>query len=364
MKYMSNYCRFSFLVFVLVVMSLLTQCKGGEDIIPTIEPPIIEKVRKIATTEEVFRSFLGSATPGDTIFVSGTIYVSGGAIKTSKSGVPSAPIFINGLNDGILIFTAPADRACLTVSHNYYRINNLSIDANSQSKRGLLIEEAEHGIVTGVSVLRTLNEAFKIRKNSRFWLFDQCTVLEPGREKKYGEGFYAGDANANWTTGNIADRTGYITFNRCTVYAYADGFDLKEGTHNIKVVNCFVDWQGGDVDKQFGNHGVSTRCDNVQIINCTVKNNTKGVGKCVWAGSLKAKDGIWYGKNVEIKKLTGYNMAQYGYWSSVSATTLYSDYTIEKCAGIKDPTSEVTALVGNPSDFIQMTWTGIGGEIY
>jgi hypothetical protein len=366
MKYLVNYCKHSFLLFAAVaVMGLSAQCKGGDEIIPDIEPPIIEKVSKIATTEEGFLSYLGSATPGDTIFVSGTINISSGDIITSKAGRPFGHITIKGINEGILKWTNETNRACLNIKHNYYRISNLTIDANSQSKRGLLIEDANYGMVINVVVRNTLNEGYKIRKNSQYWYFDHCSVYSTGLAGKYGEGFYVGDTDANWTTGESPDKSGYITFNSCFAKrTNADGFDFKEGTHHIKVVNCTVDFEERDVDPVYGNHGVYSRADYVQVINCTIKNNTKGNGNCFWAKQKKAKDGQYYGKGYEMILVAGSNMKNYLYWTDQPDTKLYTDYSISQCAGVKDPDSPENAQSTDPSAFVQMTWEGEGGGIY
>ncbi|MBN1479490.1 hypothetical protein JXA70_04385 [candidate division KSB1 bacterium] len=363
---MNLFRKYFSVLFLFFLLSSLTSCEKDKILVDenTDDDPIITIAPKIAVNSTQFRNYLSSAEPGGTIIISGKIVVDEGAIVTSKHGKADSCVTIRGINNGTLEFSSNTDRACLTIKHDYYRIENFTIDANAQSKRGLLLENACHGIARNITVKNTLNEGFKIRKNSQYWLFDSCVSEFTGRAGEYGEGFYCGDATSNWTTGNSADQTGYITFYKCLAKPHADGFDCKEGTHHIKIINCTVDWNSGDVDPKFGNNGIYSRAENIQVINCNIKNNTRGTGNCVWASRKQAKDGNWYGSMIEIKKLNGYNMARYVYRSMTPSMTLYTDYTISQCAGVKDPNSEETAISGNPSDFVEMTWNGEGGDIF
>lgn len=317
-----------------------------------------------ATSESQLRSYLSGAQPGDTIQISGDIWIYNGGLITSRAGNSSAFIIIKGINTGRLKLGAYASRAFLNIKHSYYKIYDLTIDANGQSDRGLLIEDADHGKVVNVTVRETRNEAYKIRKNSNYWYFDHCSALETGLADAYGEAFYCGDANANWTTGDLPDETGYITFNYCYAQPFADGFDFKEGTHHIKVCNSTVNWNSQPVDPTYGNHGVSSRANHCQVINCDFTNNTQGNGDCIWGGRKLAKDGVYYGKNLQIKALYAYNMKKYVYYTEMSDTLLFTDYQYSQCAGLKDPASPKNAKLKNPSQFQQMTWSGEGGGTY
>jgi len=149
------------------------------------------------------RSALASAQPGDIIELSGTYNVSDGTIATSVSGSNNNYITIRGTGSGATLnYTAGAGNAAFHIKHGYYKMENITINSNSNSNKGLLIE-ASHGYVTNVTVKNTKSEAFKIRKNSQYWLFTNCSAQFAGTSGKFGEGFYVGDADQNWTTAPI-----------------------------------------------------------------------------------------------------------------------------------------------------------------
>jgi hypothetical protein len=353
------------LVFASLLLVNMTACGKGNVMPDDIKPKDVDSKTKTVTTVAELRSYLYSAKPGDTLLISGTINVGNGAIHTSKHGTLQDYIVIKGINNGMLLFTNNADEACLKIMHNYYKVVDLVVDANSKSKRGILIEGASHGIVLNVEVRNTLQEGVKIRKNSQYWYFERCGVVESGKIGKYGEGFYCGDAFANWTTGDSPDLTGYITFNKCyTKRTHADGFDFKEGTHHIKVINCTVDFENIELDMVYGNSGVFSRANYLQVIDCVFKNNSKGDRSCVFIQNKLAKDGVYYGSNSEIKNITVDNFKNYLYWTDQSGFKLYNDYTITNCPGLIQPGSPATAIIADPVGFIQMTWDGVGGNSY
>jgi hypothetical protein len=349
-----------------VVVCMLASCIEGEiDNINGDDQNNTKKQSKTAFTEIELRGLISNAIPGDTLLISGTIDISNGCIETLKQGTASQNIVIKGVNNGTLNLIAYADAACLKILHDYYKIIDLVIEANSNSKRGVLIQGASHGMALNVEVRNTLNEAFKIRKNSQYWYFERCGVVASGREGQYGEAFYCGDANANWTTGSSPDTTGYITFNQC--YAkkpHADGFDFKEGTHHIKVINCSVDFENSEVDPKYGNSGVFSRANYVQVINCVMKNNSKGDRSCFFFQRKEAKDAVLYGISSEIKNTLVENFNKHYYWTDQPDAILYNDYQMLQCAGLKQSGSPKSVKIIDESKFVQMTWDGVGGEVY
>lgn len=312
------------------------------------------------------RAALTAAQPGDLILLAeGTHVVADGGILTLRAGAPGKPITLRGAGDGAnLRWTAFAARACLNIRHSHYRIENLTIDADGRSNRGILIEDADHGKLTLVTVANTSNEAFKIRKNSHYWLLDRCTARDTGLAGEFGEGFYCGDANANWSTAPLPDQTGYITFLHCrALRTMADGFDFKEGTHHIRVIDCRVDFQGRAVDTVYGNHGVSSRANGLQIMRLDARNNThpQATGEGVWSGTRLASNGIEYGGGSEMKAISVTNWRRHLYWTAQSDAVLYTGWTFDGAAALKNPGSPLSAISGDPAQFIETTWPGIGG---
>jgi len=308
------------------------------------------------------RSYLASASPGDIIEVSGTYNVSNGTIATSVSGSSGQYITIRGTGSGATFkFTGSAGNAAFHIKHNYYKLENVTIDSNSQSNKGLLIE-ASHGYVTNVTVKNTKGEGFKIRKNSQYWLISDSTAQGTGTGGKFGEGFYVGDADQNWTTSPNPDQSGYITFLNCNaIRTVNDGFDFKEGTHHIKVVGANIDFQNTVPESSVGNNGFYIRTNNVQIINSTVKNNAS-TGQAFRTNKMTASDGVSYGSNLELKGVNASNISGAMIYTNFTSNKLYTDYTMTGVAGGLYASGSKTATSAAPSSFVEMTWSGEGGD--
>ncbi|CAG7642700.1 discoidin domain-containing protein [Paenibacillus allorhizosphaerae] len=313
---------------------------------------------------ETLRNYLAGAQPGDIIEVSGTFTVSDGTIATGVSGTAGNYITIRGTGSGATFnFTASAGNAAFHVKHNYYKLENLTINSNSQSNKGLLIE-ASHGNVTNVTVKNTLAEGFKIRKNSQYWLISDSTAQNTGQSGKFGEGFYVGDADQNWTTAPNPDQSGYITFLRCSaIQTKNDGFDFKEGTHHIKVVSSTIDFQNTVPESTVGNNGLFMRANNVQVINTAVKNNA-GTGQAFRTSKITASDGISYGSNLELKGVSAVNLAGAMIYTNYTSNKLFTDYTMTGVSGGLYASGSNTATSSSPSSFTEMTWSGEGGAVY
>lgn len=310
------------------------------------------------------RSYLASANPGDIIEVSGTYSVSDGTIATSRNGSSGNYITIRGTGGGATFhFTASAGNAAFHIKNSYYKLENVTINSNAKSNKGLLIE-ASHGYVTNVTVKNTTAEAFKIRKNSQYWLVSNSTAQSAGQGGKFGEGFYVGDADQNWTTLPNPDRSGYITFLNCSaIQTKNDGFDFKEGTHHIKVIGSTVDFQNTVPESTVGNNGIFMRANDVQIINTTVKNNA-ATGQAFRTSKTTASDGVSYGSNLELKNVTASNISGAMIYTNYTSNKLYTDYTMTGVAGGLYASGSKTATSTIPSSFVEMTWSGEGGDTY
>ncbi|GIO68722.1 hypothetical protein NYE48_14530 [Paenibacillus sp. FSL M7-1455] len=308
------------------------------------------------------RSYLSSASPGDVIEVTGTYNVSNGTIATSVNGAAGQYITIRGTGGGATFkFTGSAGNAAFHIKNNYYKLENVTIDSNSQSNKGLLIE-ASHGFVTNVTVKNTKGEGFKIRKNSQYWLISDSTAQGTGTGGKFGEGFYVGDADQNWTTSPNPDQSGYITFLNCNaIRTVNDGFDFKEGTHHIKVIGANIDFQNTVPESSVGNNGFYIRTNQVQIINSTVQNNAS-TGQAFKTNKMTASDGVSYGSNLELKGVNASNISGAMIYTNFTSNKLYTDYTMTGVAGGLYASGSKTASTAAPSTFVEMTWSGEGGD--
>jgi hypothetical protein len=314
------------------------------------------------------RSALASVAPGDIVQLAAGTYSLTSGLDTSKDGAAGKYITIRGAGSSTKLQLEANDGAVLTIGNDYYKVENLYLDANKKGTKGLLIEEASHGYVTNVTVQKSLNECFKIRKNSHYWLISNCTVKYAGQSgEMYGEGFYVSDADQNWKTKPNADHTGYITFLNCTVYQCPnDGFDLKEGSHNIKIIGCTIDFGNIQTSTDRGSNAIFNRAKDVQVINCTYKNNmnSRNGGWLVVADrSYSTITKTFYGDIVEIKNCTITNTELSG--SNRDNVVLSNEFSTAKI--YKDtPFTYTGSKPDNPaaSTFDERGWGGEGGGIY
>jgi hypothetical protein len=309
------------------------------------------------STPAQFTTALGAVQPGDIIQLSGTI--AGGSFVTTRSGTASLPITIRG--DGTARISGSP--YALSILHDYYRLENFILQ---NSNKGLVIDNAEHGIVDNVHVINVTQEAFKLRNQSKYWEFTFCSARTTGTSGTYGEGFYVGQANSNWING-VPDVCEFITFFNCyTLDTVNDGWDIKEGSRNVKMVNCTADFSGPIEPANgasVGSAGFYIRADNIQMIKCRVNaldNNT-------WAYRLSNQtvNNVDYGSaGNEIKQssVTGGNV---GYVFAEGGTngTVFTDWT-STSSGSFYATGSGTVTLAAPSVFVERTWSGEGGGTF
>ncbi len=320
---------------------------------PTVAPAATFNV----STPSQFTSALTSVQPGDTIVLSGTI-TSSSTFSTTRAGTASAPITIQGDGTAVLFGSSASG---LKIIHDYYRLNNFRIQNVS---KGLVIDNANHGSVDNVHIMDVREEAFKVRNQSQYWVFSFCSARRAGTSGQYGEGFYVGQASSNWISGT-PDRSGYVTFFNCyTTDTFNDGWDLKEGAHHVKIVNCTADFSGATEPSShtaFGSAGFFLRCDNVQILKSSVVNLNNG--DWGYRMSNQTVNGVDYGSSGNEIKQSSVISGNVPFIYSESGTNgkVYTD-CLNGPGGFYAANS---AIVAQPSSgFSEMTWSGEGGGIY
>jgi len=213
------------------------------------------------------QALLNDAQPGDVIEFSGTHT---GSIETKRHGSFSQPITIRGVGGNAVIEGSGSGRG-LEIFHDHYRLEDFTIKG---FQKGLWVDNADHGIVRNVTVRDIRNEAFKFRNFSNYWLVDSCSAINTGVQVlTFGEGFYVGDASSNWERYDQPDTSGYITFLDCYTSETAnDGYDVKEGSHHVKYVNCIADFSQRDPfgKSSVGDNGFYARASNIQFIDSMV----------------------------------------------------------------------------------------------
>jgi hypothetical protein len=315
--------------------------------------PLASAVTYNVSTSAQFVSALSSVQPGDTILLSGTI--TGGTFVTSRAGTAASPITIRGDGTARISGTPYA----LEIMHNYYQLDNFILQ---NSPKGLVIDNASHGTVDNVHVMDVQQEAFKIRNQSQYWEFTFCSARRTGLSGDFGEGFYTGQASSNWING-VPDASGFVTFFNCyTLDTVNDGWDTKEGAHDIKMVNCTADFSGAVepvTNAAHGSAGFYIRSDRVQMIKCRV--NGLGNGDWGYRISNQTVNSIDYGSTgneVKQSSVTGGNVPLIFSESGTNAK-VYTD-CVTGPGGFYNSGSAVVATPA-PSTFAERTWSGEGG---
>lgn len=294
------------------------------------------------------KAAITAATAGDIIYFTG---VHTNRPVTAVHGTASAPIIVRGIN--ATIQGSGYSGFGVDVKHNYYWFDDFTI---TQTQKAFVATTASYGRVTNVDAVQIGQEAFKFRNVSQYWDVVRCSVDQAGMiAQDYGEGFYVGQASENWVTSTTPDGSSYITFDQCQTYRLSnDGFDIKEGAHHVKIKNCVIDYISGGpaFDHARGDAGIFLRGDDIQVINCTVKNHVNG-GPGYEVGDRLAANNIRYGKNIEFKAVTGLNITGVmTKFSSGSANIkIYDDYVTTNTGSI---TGNYTSAAAGT--FTEMTW--------
>ncbi len=312
------------------------------------------------STASEFTSALSNVQPGDTILLSGTI--NGGRFTTTRSGAPDAPIIIRG--DGTA--RVSGSPYALEILHNYYKLENFILE---NSNKGLVIDNAEHGTVHQVHAMDIQQEAFKLRNQSRYWEFTYCSARRTGLSGDFGEGFYVGQASSNWIN-NTPDQCAFITFFNCyTLDTKNDGWDIKEGSHDIKVVNCTADFSGGVEPAGNASHGSAgyyCRADNVQFIKSSVVSLNNGDWGYRYSNTTVS--GVDYGSAGNQIKQSAVFGGNVGFIFSEAGTNgvVFDDYTTGPGGFYADDNGNASATVtiAAASSFSERTWSGEGGGVW
>lgn len=301
------------------------------------------------------RAAVQNARAGDTVIVTGTYNLGTSGLSTNSNGTAASRITLIGGATGATINGGSSGNG-IAITHNYWSVANLAINGFQKSFR---IDSADYGMIDNVAMSNSTGEAVKLRNTSRYWLVQNCRVSNAG-----AEGYYAGDADQNWE-GGVVDATSHITFVNCKAFQTGnDGFDFKEGTHTIKVINCSADWNyttPGVLER--GNSGVYNRADKLQVINFSARNNAS-TGDVIRADRTLAVDGKTYGFNAEYFDINGQSMAGSLVSSDHTDSVLYDNYSFTDLAeGLLEGGSTMPA-VALPSSFVEAQWNGPSGQAY
>jgi autotransporter-associated beta strand protein len=293
---------------------------------------------------------LKNATAGETIRLEGGTYDTG--ISTSISGTPAAPITVEGENGATLSNTTGTGEG-IEVNNNYYIFQNININGFQESFR---TDGASYGVADNINATGSAIESFKFKNTSQHWLVENCSVSNSGME-----GYYVGDASQNWT-GGVPDQSGYITFYHDTDFVNGnDGFDDKEGSHDIRIIDCSVNWNNtvpGANDE--GDSGVYNRATNVTVINLNVVNN--GSAGNAERFETATVNGITYGSGAIAYGVVANNIHDSFVEDTQPSVQLYDNFSLTNVAGGMFESGSKIPSEPSPSTFVEPTWSGTDGQ--
>lgn len=294
-----------------------------------------------------------AAVAGDILYFTGT-HVN--RMKTGAHGTATAPIIVRGVNATIQT-TAQNTGYGLEVVHNYWRFDDFTID---YALKGFYANNADRGVLTRIDVTNTGTEGFKFRRYSNYWEVVECSVDGAGQNANdFGEGFYVGDAQANWANSTTPDTSGYIVFRDCHVINTSnDPYDVKEGAHHVKFINCVADFTGiepvGGAAR--GDSGFYLRGDDLQLIGCSVVG--LGNGSTAYNANNALLNGIDYGNRIEFKAVSATDITNGGSMFEIHSrcddVEIYTDYVMTNVAVFKAGSGSYTTPA--PASFVELTW--------
>ncbi|AHH94744.1 hypothetical protein GCM10010174_37020 [Kutzneria viridogrisea] len=232
-------------------------------------------------TAAQLRTALSAAKPGDTIKLADGDYAD--QFLATTSGTAGAPITLTGGPRAVLsdpLFN-PGDTDCPSGQTGYglwlqgASYWNLSGFTVANSKKGIVLDGAQHVTIDSVTVHDIGYEGVHFRKGSAYGVIKNSTVYNTGTEQPgYGEGVYLGSANSNWAcfgVGGGPDPGNYIQVlnNRIGPNVAAEGVDIKEGTHDGVVSGNVLDGTG-ERNQNSGDSTIDVKGDRYTISGNTV----------------------------------------------------------------------------------------------
>jgi hypothetical protein len=307
-----------------------------------------------AGNASALRSAVSNARAGDILVLSGTYNMGNTGVTTARNGTASSRITIRAGGGGATLVGGTSGNG-IAINHDYWSVEGVTIRGFQKSLR---IDSASHGILDRLTCSLSTGEAIKLRNSSQYWLVSNCTVFDTG-----AEGYYTGDADQNWE-GGVIDRTGYVTFYNCVARNTAnDGFDNKEGTLNIKIVNSSATWTtvvpGAN---SLGNSGIYNRTAGLQVINFSTSGNAS-LGNAIRSHRLLGDDGNYYGSGGEYLNVAASGLAGSMLYNTHLDGELFGYSMSNVAGGLLESNSQMPAML-DPGAFRELRWSGIGGGQY
>ncbi len=191
------------------------------------------------SSAQALANALGSAAPGTLIrLASGEIR---GEFTASKSGNAGAPIVLCGTRQAVLSAGTSSSETVLTITGDYWVASGFSVVGG---QKGVLLDGANHNLLTSLSVHGSGNEAVHFRSASSDNVLEWSEIFDTGKDSaEFGEGVYIGSAVSQWEkftgSANVPDRSdrNVVRNNKIGPNVRAELIDVKEGTTGGTIVD-------------------------------------------------------------------------------------------------------------------------------
>ena len=223
---------------------------------------------------------LGNARPGDTIHLADGTYT--GKFEASAIGTGAAPITLTGSRAAVLTTGSTGSGYAIHVTGGHWNLTGFRVD---KAAKGIVLDDSDYTVVTGVDVGHIGQEGVHVRHSSTNVVLRNSYVHDTGlTSSSYGEGVYVGSANSNWSSvmgsSSTPDKSDNVLIQNNKIEDNAaEGIDIKEGTTGGRITgntfhhsgysgdnsaDSWVDVKGNGYAVS-GNSGSSTLADAFQV---------------------------------------------------------------------------------------------------
>lgn len=195
------------------------------------------------STASCLTSALANAAPGDRIILAAGTYT--GNFVSGVNGTSSNPIIIesaSAANKAILNGGGTSSGYTLYLTGDYTQVKNIKV---TNAKKGIMIDNANYGLIDGVEVYNIGEEGVHYRDGSSNNVIQNSSVYDTGKvTADYGEGVYVGSDVGKWGTYVKEANNNRITNVTIGPNVTAESVDIKEGTTGTIVENSTFNGTG------------------------------------------------------------------------------------------------------------------------
>jgi hypothetical protein len=232
---------------------------------------------------------LDQATPGTVIAMADRVYTD--RFRITASGTAEQPIYLCGAGAVIDGGDVNEGYALHLDGASHWRLVGFAV---RNAQKGVMLDHAQHVVISSLTVERIGDEAIHLRAFSSDNVVEGNTIRDTGlRRDKFGEGVYIGSAKSNWCDisdcrPDASDRN--IVRGNSISATTAESIDIKEGTTGGVIsgnvfdggslsgshADSWVDVKGNDwlIEANIGRNSIQDGFQTHQIVAGWGSNNT------------------------------------------------------------------------------------------